>query len=143
MGVPRGPTQFLCSSCIFTCKSKPTLSNHRRKLHGSIGKVLSKPEPKKRQAQHFTCLECQSTFTTRPKLKKHVKDQHAEEDDHIIQESSPPRKAAKEDLDQRIIEEEGNESKELNTTNGMTVNIEKMDQDKPDHEGTILNKKKK
>ena len=67
-----------------------------------------------------------------------MKVQHSEEDDPIIQESSPPRKAAKEDLDERIIEEEGHESKEPNTKKSVAVKSEKMDQDKPHHEGTII-----
>ena len=130
--IDKGPLKFKCSSCEFECKSKPTLSNHRRKMHGSIGKSLAKTEPKKRQAQHFTCLECQSTFASKIQLKKHVKDQHVEEEDL---EHSPPRKAVKEDLNNKIVEEEGN-SEDGGTTQKATNN-EKMEEDEEDLEAKI------
>ena len=97
-----GPTVYSCNSCSYTCKSKPTIANHKKKMHGSVTLAMKKVNTKKRLVVHFNCEECHSTFDNKQKLKKHTKEQHeaAEEDEGA---PSPPRKVLRgQDLDQRI-----------------------------------------
>ena len=97
-----GPTVYSCNSCSYTCKSKPTIANHKKKMHGSVTLAMKKVNTKKRLVVHFNCEECHSTFDNKQKLKKHTTEQHkvAEEDEGA---PSPPRKVLRgQDLDQRI-----------------------------------------
>ena len=79
-------------------------------MHSSSGIYLQKLPQKKRQFRYVTCLKCQPTFYTRPKLKKYLKDQHEEKDNEDDLSLSPERKATKtedkDDLDKRIEDEE-------------------------------------
>ena len=88
--------------CKYSCKSKPTIENHKKKTHGNTAQV--RIGGKKRHLTSFNCGVCQSTFDSKHKLDKHAKEQHNVEEDETP--SSPARKAQKpEDLDQRIEEE--------------------------------------
>ena len=101
--VPKGPTTFSCKSCTYTCKSKPTIVNHRKKVHGSVGVVTKKTNPKKRQVTYFSCDACQSTFDSKLKVKTHIEEQHGKKEEDTP--PSPARKAQKqENLDTRIEE---------------------------------------
>ena len=99
---PKGQTTYNCSLCKYSCKSKPTIENHKKKTHGNTAQV--RIGGKKRHLTSFNCGVCQSTFDSKHKLDKHAKEQHNVEEDETP--SSPARKAQKpEDLDQRIEEE--------------------------------------
>ena len=51
----------------------------------------------------LTCTDCHSTFTSKSKMKKHVKEEHEKEERLKEQEESPPRKESKkEDLNVRF-----------------------------------------
>ena len=67
---------------------------------------------------NFTCTKCQSTFTSKYKLKKHVDTQHIHEE--VDKSESPPRKVAKhtiELLNETIHSED--EQKESDTDTGV------------------------
>ena len=86
-----------------TCKSKPTIENHKKKVHSSV--KLPKANLKKRKVTHFTCEVCQSTFDSKNKLTDHIKEQHNTKEEEIPH--SPPRKERKSDnLDNKIEEED-------------------------------------
>ena len=107
-----------CSLCSFTCRSKPTLLRHKNGTHRSTGSqgLQSKKEErnKKRPMSTFDCTKCQSSFTSKYRLKKHADTQHVEED--IDKSESPPRKTAKHEpelLNETIhLEDEKKESKD-------------------------------
>ena len=91
-----------CESCDFTCRSKPSLLKHKTLVHTSQN-VPKEPAFKKRKIPMVTCTECHSTFTSKSKLKKHVNEEHKNEERQEILKESPPRKESKtEDLNVRI-----------------------------------------
>ena len=65
------------------------------KMHSSAS-VKIKPS-KKRPIISFTCPTCQSTFTTRNKMKKHVDTEHEEGERKDNNIESPTRKSSKTD----------------------------------------------
>ena len=116
---------LLCSICSFTCRSKPTLLRHKNGIHrstGSQGPQLKKEghDNKKRPMNNFTCTKCQSTFTSKYKLKKHVDTQHLQEE--VDKSESPPRKVAKhtiELLNETIHSEDEKKESESDTDTGV------------------------
>ena len=108
--VLKGPTTFSCKSCAYTCRSKPTILNHRTKMHGSAGIVTKKTVPKKRLVTYFSCDAYQSTFDSKIKVKMHIEKQRWRKEGDTA--PSPARKAQKqEDLDARI---EDDDAEDLN-----------------------------
>ena len=91
-----------CELCDFTCRSKPSLQRHIALVHTS--QYIPKEQiTKKRKIPIITCTECHSTFSSKIKMKKHVDEEHRNEERNKEQKESPLRKEAKkEDLNVRI-----------------------------------------
>ena len=76
-----------CNLCSFISKTKPNMKKHVDVYHKKMSEKLQ--EVKKRQHVSYTCPECNSTFDSKYKLGKHLKEQHQGK---VL---SPDRKVAK------------------------------------------------
>ena len=87
--VGRPASRFICKICKEKKKTDSELRNHMEVNHKNNSSAELQI-PKKRQLHSFTCTKCNSTFDSRYKMNKHIKEQH--EGKNIL---SPERKVAK------------------------------------------------
>ena len=93
-------TSIKCGLCNFACKTGPSMKRHTEMFHNN-DTVGNLPKEKKRQRSSYTCLSCNSTFTSNYMRNKHVKEQH--EGKNIL---SPERKIARKDVDNKQTTEQ-------------------------------------
>ena len=97
-------------------------------MHGSVGLATKKTSPIKRQVTYFSCDVRRSTFDSKHKVKKHIKEQHGKEEEDTP--PSPARKSQKPDnLDQRI---EDNDNLVADEQSNTEEEGEKMHEDEPE-----------
>ena len=98
-----GYTWFSCKNCKVKKRTENELKVHNKTVHMSNKNILPKETPKRR-IQSYNCKDCNSTFDSRYKLTKHMREQH---DGKVVKsperktprtESKNARKAHKEEL---------------------------------------------